>query len=51
MNLDQVIAKREKKTIYRDGEKAVKVFNEDFSKADMKAALDYYETIKINKGK
>ena len=23
----------------------------DFSKADMKAALDYYETIKINKGK
>ncbi|MDR0321968.1 MAG: phosphotransferase [Treponema sp.] len=35
MNLDKVIAKRENKTIYRDGERRIKVFNKDFSKADV----------------
>ena len=35
MKLDRVIAVRNSKTIYRDGEKCVKVFNEDYSKADV----------------
>ncbi len=35
MKLDQVIALRNKKTIYRDGDKCIKVFNEDYSKADI----------------
>ena len=35
MNLDRVIAVRNNKTIYRDGDRVVKVFNEDFSKADV----------------
>ncbi len=35
MNLDRVIAVRTDKTVYRDGDKAIKVFNEDFSKADI----------------
>lgn len=35
MNLDNVIAVRPQKTIYRDGNKAIKVFNEDYSKADI----------------
>ncbi len=35
MKLDNVIAKREKKTVYRDGDFAVKVFNKAFSKADI----------------
>ena len=35
MKLDRVIAVRTTKTIYRDGDKAIKVFNEDFSKADI----------------
>ncbi|MBQ8163408.1 MAG: phosphotransferase [Clostridia bacterium] len=35
MKLDRVIAVRNNKTIYRDGDKCVKVFNEDFSKADV----------------
>jgi len=35
MNLDQVIANRSNKTIYRSGNFAVKVFSEDFSKADI----------------
>ena len=35
MNLDTVIAERKTKTIYRDGEKCVKVFNNNFSKADI----------------
>ncbi|MGN0518310.1 MAG: phosphotransferase family protein [Acutalibacteraceae bacterium] len=35
MNLDRVIAVRNKKTVYRDGDKCIKVFNEDFSKADV----------------
>lgn len=35
MNLDRVIAVRNKKTVYHDGDKCIKVFNEDFSKADV----------------
>lgn len=35
MNLDRVIAVRNSKTIYRDGDKCVKLFNEDFSKDDV----------------
>ena len=35
MKLDYVIAKRNNKTIYRDGDKCVKVFNNDYSKADV----------------
>ena len=35
MKLDRVIAVRNSKTIYRDGDKCVKVFNNDYSKADV----------------
>lgn len=35
MKLDNVIAKRPTKTIYRDGDKIIKVFNENYSKADV----------------
>ena len=35
MKLDRVIAVRNDKTIYRDGDKCVKVFNEEYSKADV----------------
>lgn len=35
MNLDRVIAVRNTKTIYRDGEKCIKVFNENYSKVDV----------------
>lgn len=35
MNLENVIAKRSAKTIYRDGDKAVKVFDEKYNKADV----------------
>ncbi len=35
MNLDNVLAKRSTKTVYRDGDYAVKVFNEGYSKADI----------------
>ena len=35
MKLDRVIAVRNKKTIYRDGDRCIKVFNEDYSKADI----------------
>lgn len=35
MKLDTVIAKRPDKTIYRDGDKTVKVFNENYSKANV----------------
>ena len=35
MKLDRVIAVRNNKTIYRDKDKCVKVFNEDYSKADV----------------
>lgn len=35
MKLDKVIAVRKAKTIYRDGDRCIKVFNKDFSKADV----------------
>ncbi len=35
MKLDRVIAVRNNKTIYRDGDDCVKVFNDDYSKADV----------------
>lgn len=35
MKLDNVIAKRLDKTIYREGDKTVKVFNENYSKANV----------------
>ena len=35
MNLDNVIAVRSNKTIYRDGDKVIKVFNEEFATADI----------------
>ena len=35
MKLDKVIAERATKTVYRDGDRVVKVFNEDYSKADV----------------
>ena len=35
MNLDRIIAVRTDKTVYRDGDRCLKVFSEDFSKADV----------------
>ena len=35
MKLEKIIAVRNNKTIYRDGDKCIKVFNESFSKADV----------------
>lgn len=35
MNLDRIIAVRNNKTIYRDGDRALKVFDESYSKADV----------------
>jgi len=35
MKLDKVVAVREKKTVYLDGDRVIKVFNEDYSKADV----------------
>ena len=35
MKLDNVIAVRQNKTIYRDGDVVIKLFNEDYSKADV----------------
>lgn len=35
MKLDRVIAVRNNKTIYRDGDKCIKVFNADYSKSDV----------------
>lgn len=35
MKLDRVIAVRNNKTVYRDGDKCIKVFDEHFSKADV----------------
>ena len=35
MKLDRVIAVRNNKTIYRDGDRCIKVFNENYSKADV----------------
>ena len=35
MKLDNIIAKRSNKTIYRDGDKCIKVFDTEYSKADV----------------
>ena len=35
MKLEKIIAVRNNKTVYRDGDKCVKVFNENYSKADV----------------
>ncbi len=35
MNLDKIIAVRTDKTVYRDGDRCLKVFSEDYSKADV----------------
>ncbi|MCL1878547.1 MAG: phosphotransferase [Defluviitaleaceae bacterium] len=35
MNLDNVIATRSNKTIYRDGDRCIKMFNKGYSKADV----------------
>ena len=35
MNLDNVIATRKNKTVYRDGDKCIKVFDAQYSKADV----------------
>ncbi len=35
MNFDRVIAVRSNKTVYRDGERCIKVFNAEYSKADV----------------
>ena len=35
MNFDNIVAERKNKTIYRDGDKCVKVFNSSFAKADI----------------
>lgn len=35
MNTDKVIAVRNTKTVYRDGDKVIKVFDEHYSKADI----------------
>ncbi len=35
MNLETVVANRHDKTIYRDGNRCIKLFNENFSKADV----------------
>ena len=35
MNLDRVIAVRNNKTIYRDGDRCIKVFSAEYSKADV----------------
>ena len=35
MNFDQIIAQRKHKTIYRDGDRCIKVFDREYSKADV----------------
>ena len=35
MKLEKIIAVRTTKTVYRDNDKTIKVFNEDYSKADV----------------
>ncbi len=35
MNLDRVIGVRNSKTVYRDGDRSIKVFNDEYSKADV----------------
>ena len=35
MNLDKIIAVRNEKTVYRDGDRCLKVFGAGYSKADV----------------
>lgn len=35
MKLDRIIAVRTSKTVYRDGDKAIKLFDEGYSKSDI----------------
>ena len=35
MNLDRVIAVRTSKTVYRDGDRCIKLFDSDYSKAEV----------------
>ena len=35
MNLERVIAVRTSKTVYRDGNQCIKIFDADYSKADV----------------
>ena len=35
MNSDQIVAVRASKTVYRDGDRCVKVFNSNYTKADV----------------
>ena len=35
MNMENIIATRPNKVVFRDGDRVIKVFNEDFSKADI----------------
>ena len=42
MKLDTVIAERKTKTIYRDGDCCIKVFNSTFSKADVNQGKNWY---------
>ena len=35
MKLDKIIAVRNSKTVYRDGDKCIKLFDSDYSKADI----------------
>ena len=35
MNLDKIIAVRTSKTVYRDGDTVVKVFDKDYQKTDV----------------
>ena len=35
MNLDRIIAVRNNKTVFRDGDRVIKVFDNDFTKADV----------------
>ena len=42
MKLDRIIAVRTSKTVYRDGDKAIKLFDEGYSKSDI---LNEYDEI------
>ena len=35
MKLEKVIAVRTSKTVYKDGDRAIKVFDEDYKKSDI----------------
>lgn len=51
MRLDRVIAVRNSKTVYRDGDKCIKVFNSEYSKSDvLNEALNQAraETLSVN---